>query len=61
MPPPPTQGELGMALGAVDFENDFFEERAQQFLAIPIAGGRRRPNELQIRTENLNSLTFFLG
>jgi len=42
-------------------EDDFFQQRAEKFLAIPVGRGLRRPDETQIGTEKLNSLAFFCG
>ena len=58
---PPTQRQIGTGFLALHVEDHFFQQRAQKFLAIPVGRGRRRPDETQIGTEKLNSLTFFCG
>ena len=41
---------------SLEIQNHFFEQGAQQFLAIAIAGGRRSPYLTNIGAEHLNAL-----
>src|SRR5512134_366928 len=47
----PAQHQVGVRLLALNTEGDLLEQRTQQFLAVPIARGRRRPEAFEILTE----------
>src|SRR6201998_2865256 len=47
----PPQGEAGAVLGLKYGDDDLFEQRSQQLLAIASSGGRRLPYALQVGTQ----------
>src|SRR4029077_17171474 len=57
--PAPPQGEAGAVLGLKHDDDAFFEQRAQQFLAIASRGGRRFPYALQVGTQRQQAAPVF--
>src|SRR5580658_9999277 len=55
----PTKRQMGAELGAVDRDDDLFEQRVQQFLAIPIGGGGQGPDDVEILPECRDGLSLF--
>src|ERR1700739_1057666 len=55
----PPQGEAGAALGLAHGDEDLFEQRSQQLLAIARRGGRRFPYVLQIGAEREQAAPVF--
>src|ERR1700730_14271130 len=51
----PTQSELSVTFGTLEIQDDFVQQRAQQFLAIPVGGGGRVPNSKDIGADNRNA------
>src|SRR3974390_2051640 len=47
----PAQREVSVGLLALNAQSDLLEQCAQQFLAIPIARGGRRPHTVEILAE----------
>ena len=52
----PAQSQMPAAFGSIHTHNHFFQKSSQKLLAIAIAGGRRRPDFVQIGTELENFL-----
>ena len=44
-----------MTFGSLEIQDHFFQQRAQQFLAIAVRGGRRSPDLTNIGAEHLNA------
>jgi len=44
----PAEGQTCVILGALDGNDDFFKQRVKQLLAIPIRGGRRGPDPVEV-------------
>ena len=47
----PAQREVRVRLLALDCHHDFLEQRAQQLLAIPVGGGGRGPDGVEVLSE----------
>ena len=47
----PSQSQMGTTLGALEIQDHFLEQRAQQFLAIAVRGGRGIPHFAKIGAE----------
>ena len=52
---------MRVLFGAPEIENDFFQQRTQEFLTITIRGGRRRPDLPNIGAQSLNQLQLLRG
>src|ERR1700745_3549303 len=57
--PSPPQGEAGTVLGLKYGDDDLFEQRSQQLLAIARRGGRRFPYALQVGTQRQQAAPVF--
>lgn len=57
----PAHGELGSCLVASDVDDHVFEQAAQKFFAVPISGGRRRPDPADVVAERGECLAFIVG
>ena len=55
----PTQRQMRPAFGALEIEDHFFQQGAQQFLAITVGGGRGVPNLPKITGERREPLKLF--
>ena len=58
---PPTQGELGSFLLAVDVDSDFFEKGAQQLFAVPVGGGGSGPHCADVGAQGGQGGAFVVG
>src|SRR6516162_8741740 len=58
-PTTPAQRQMGAACGAVHVDDDFFQQRTEQLLAIAIRGGRCRPDFPEISTKREEFLFLF--
>jgi hypothetical protein len=57
--PAPPQGEAGAVRGLKHSDDDLFEQRSQQLLAIARRGGRRVPYALQVDAQREQAATVF--
>src|SRR6185503_19440994 len=55
----PPQGEAGAVLSLKHGDDDLFEQRSQQLLAIASSGGRRFPYALQVGTQRQQAVPVF--
>src|ERR1700747_2303274 len=55
----PTECEIGAVFLALHLEDDFLQKRTQKFFAVAIGCCGCCPNESQIGTERMKSLSFF--
>src|SRR5246127_2471638 len=55
----PPQGKAGAVLGLKHGDDDLFEQRSQQLLAIASSGGRRFPYALQVGTQRQQAAPVF--
>src|SRR5215471_9782645 len=52
----PAQGQVHTAFGPLEIENHFFQQCAQELLAVAVGGRRRSPHLTYIGAESLNRL-----
>ena len=57
----PAQRHLGAAFSPLEIQDYFFQQRAQQFFAIPIGGSWCGPHLANIEAEHTESLSVALG
>ena len=55
----PAQGQMRVTFGALEIQDHFFQQGAQEFLAIAVGGGGRVPNLTKIAAERLKVLELF--
>ncbi len=58
-PAAPAQHQVGVGFLALNTQGDLFEQRTQQFFAVPIARRGRRPDAFEILAEREDRITFF--
>ena len=57
----PAEHEVGVAGGPVEGDGDLGEQGAQEFLAVPVGGGRRGPDHVEVAAQREDPGLLFRG